>query len=598
LTSPPPAPHPRALPPARLLDRSSERAANMVVPSYAAVGCRVETRDGARATVRYVGPVVGQDGEWIGVEWDDPTRGKHDGSYGGERYFECARSSADGLNPASFVRPLKIRPSVTFAEAIKAKYLDGKVAEALATGAPGAHGDGENDGGAYVESSNGQKIEIELCLKKDDPVAALAGMDRVYLPDAAVASAGDPGEASSCGVPAARVRILDLGGNLMADWPSVARFGEEFPALEELDLSGVRAAWPTVPPAGPSRFPNLAVLLLNKSGCSWGGARAVAAALPSLRELSLGGCGITTLATEGDGDASLATGLEGLKALNLEDNAIGDWSEVERLGSLPSLERLHLGGNRLDRVAYPSRNGDGASPVPFVKLEGLFLANNAVDGWDSVDALNDFPALAEVRLTGNPVTAEAATRHEIVARVGRLSQLNGSLIADQERKDAEIRYLRRVLGLVKSESAGNTGGAPEETKNVAEARAPQTGSEAVAAAHPRLQALLGSYGELSTHVTRTAGTGKMGEDMLQLTLTCVAASAGERAPQVKKVPMTITVGKLKLLCEKLFKVKADSQRLFYKEPFMGMPELLEPDDYDISYLGVRDGARILVEENE
>ena len=67
----------------------------MVVPSYAAVGCRVETRDGARATVRYVGPVVGQDGEWIGVEWDDPTRGKHDGSYGGERYFECARSSAE-----------------------------------------------------------------------------------------------------------------------------------------------------------------------------------------------------------------------------------------------------------------------------------------------------------------------------------------------------------------------------------------------------------------------------------------------------------------------------------------------------------------------
>ena len=60
--------------------------------------------------------------------------------------------------------------------------------------------------------------------------------------------------------------------------------------------------------------------------------------------------------------------------------------------------------------------------------------------------------------------------------------------------------------------------------------------------------------------------------------------------------MSITVGKLKLLCEKLFKVRADVQRLFYKEPFQGMPELLEPDDYDISYLGVRDGASILVEE--
>ena len=64
---------------------------------------------------------------------------------------------------------------------------------------------------------------------------------------------------------------------------------------------------------------------------------------------------------------------------------------------------------------------------------------------------------------------------------------------------------------------------------------------------------------------------------------------------MKKAPRTITAGKPKLLCEKLFKVKADSQRLFYKEPFMGMPELLEPDDYDI-LLGVRDGRRLV--ENE
>ena len=88
--------------------------------------------------------------------------------------------------------------------------------------------------------------------------------------------------------------------------------------------------------------------------------------------------------------------------------------------------------------------------MPFERLRALLLADNAIDNWDSVDALNDFPSVAEVRLTGNPVTESAATRHEIVARVARLSQLNGSLIADQERKDAEIRYLRRVLGLVKS----------------------------------------------------------------------------------------------------------------------------------------------------
>ena len=171
---------------------------SMGVPEYASLGRRIETRDGARATVRYVGSVDGQDGEWVGVEWDDPARGKHDGSHDGKRYFECA---ATGLEPdalpASFVRAHKIRPSVTFAAAIRAKYLDGKGEIAKEPKTPDADADA---GEAYVQSSNGQKIEIELCLKKDDPVAALAALDRVYLPDAAVATAGAPGDAAACGV--------------------------------------------------------------------------------------------------------------------------------------------------------------------------------------------------------------------------------------------------------------------------------------------------------------------------------------------------------------------------------------------------------------
>ena len=141
----------------------------MVVPPYAHVGCRIETTDGARAVVRYVGPVEGTDGEWVGVEWDDPTRGKHDGSHGGERYFECVASSANGATPGSFVRPHKIRPSVTFREAIATKYLDGKVPVQGAKSTGGDVGDdGTNEEGMFVKSSNGQKIEIQLCLKKEE----------------------------------------------------------------------------------------------------------------------------------------------------------------------------------------------------------------------------------------------------------------------------------------------------------------------------------------------------------------------------------------------------------------------------------------------
>jgi len=49
--------------------------------------------DGQFCTVRYYGEVKGTKGEWLGVEWDDPTRGKHSGENGGTRYFNCNDSS-------------------------------------------------------------------------------------------------------------------------------------------------------------------------------------------------------------------------------------------------------------------------------------------------------------------------------------------------------------------------------------------------------------------------------------------------------------------------------------------------------------------------
>lgn len=44
---------------------------------------------GYLGTIRYVGPVDGTQGVWLGVEWDDAHRGKHDGLKNGKRYFTC-----------------------------------------------------------------------------------------------------------------------------------------------------------------------------------------------------------------------------------------------------------------------------------------------------------------------------------------------------------------------------------------------------------------------------------------------------------------------------------------------------------------------------
>jgi dynactin complex subunit len=40
-------------------------------------------------TIRYIGALSGKQGSWFGIEWDDPTRGRGDGSVDGIRYFTC-----------------------------------------------------------------------------------------------------------------------------------------------------------------------------------------------------------------------------------------------------------------------------------------------------------------------------------------------------------------------------------------------------------------------------------------------------------------------------------------------------------------------------
>ncbi|KAM5164626.1 tubulin-specific chaperone E isoform 2-T2 [Mantella aurantiaca] len=48
--------------------------------------------DGEYGTVCYVGTVPPTSGIWLGIEWDNPLRGKHDGCHEGRRYFTCSEN--------------------------------------------------------------------------------------------------------------------------------------------------------------------------------------------------------------------------------------------------------------------------------------------------------------------------------------------------------------------------------------------------------------------------------------------------------------------------------------------------------------------------
>ena len=67
--------------------------------------------------------------------------------------------------------------------------------------------------------------------------------------------------------------------------------------------------------------------------------------------------------------------------------------------------------------------------------------------WHSVDVLDHFPTLECVRLSHNPFCEnDSASRHEIVARAGKLLSLNASEITEKERRESEIRLTQRRGG--------------------------------------------------------------------------------------------------------------------------------------------------------
>lgn len=89
------------------------------------IGSRIRDSEGFRATVRYVGIVAAAKNKediWLGVEWDDKGRGKHDGSCvddGGilHRYFDCE------MGTGSFIKPHKVSSGKTLMEALNEKYV-------------------------------------------------------------------------------------------------------------------------------------------------------------------------------------------------------------------------------------------------------------------------------------------------------------------------------------------------------------------------------------------------------------------------------------------------------------------------------------------
>ena len=76
----------------------------------------------------------------------------------------------------------------------------------------------------------------------------------------------------------------------------------------------------------------------------------------------------------------------------------------------------------------------------FKDLAVMQISGTKMASWSGIDNLNTFPSLASLRFGKSPITSVmggSEARSVVIARVGRLDYLNGSVVREKERVEAE-----------------------------------------------------------------------------------------------------------------------------------------------------------------
>ncbi|KAI1213983.1 RNI-like protein [Annulohypoxylon truncatum] len=387
--------------------------------------------DGAVCTVRYIGEVSGTSGSWLGVEWDDPTRGKHDGSNKGVRYFTCRSKSP---NAASFVRPTRpTEKPQSFIKAITEKYAS------------------ELTNTAVIKFSN--KVAEEVGFDKiQRKQAQLAELRVVIVDSSRIASAYSEGDKPLSEV-CPKIVELDLSRNLFQKLGQVVEICSELPALRSLRLNGNRFQDifnDEVLGNSHDVLKEVKDLALEETFMSWEEICHVATKFQTLSTLSASANQLSFLP-----ETPLSTLASTLVSLNLEFNNFITIADVASLAGLKALRNLHLKGNHISTI---TQDPSHALPVFPTSLKYLDLSYNKVSSWDFIDVLpNCFPGLTSLRFSHNPIydnpDPEFSTQSKsitdeaymfTVGRIANLKTLNFGTISNSDRQDAEMFYLARI----------------------------------------------------------------------------------------------------------------------------------------------------------
>ncbi|XP_063299450.1 tubulin-specific chaperone E isoform X2 [Pelobates fuscus] len=512
-----------------------------------AIGRRIFC-DGEYGTVLYVGSVPPTPGLWLGVEWDNPLRGKHDGTHEGTKYFTCSHPFG-----GSFVRAKKVNFGMDFLSALRKRY------------------------GLKTEET------VELVIGKK--TVELVGFDSIHeeqrqlnklcdvsLRDCAVSHAGSKESIyHSC----PNITTLNLSKNLLSSWKQVADITSQLENLEDLDLSENRVCLSSNPSSFSSAFLKLRVLSLNRMGITWSEVLTCSHMWPSLEELHLASNAIATLERPVDT-------LQSLKVIDITNNKLVDGNQLHAIAYLPRLKQIIVSNNKISLITFPDAKVGEISAM-FSSLTSLSIDGNNIS-LSTINEMNKLKTLQSLNCHNNPFMDGGknpdTVRQLIISKIANLKMLNKTEILPQERKGAELDY-RKMFGNDWLKAGGSQN---LELNNP---------NKEFCINHPTYKSLIEKYGVLDDGELKEQQPFALKNQLLTLTFKC--PEKPDQKPMQKKLPDSMTVQKVKGLLYRLLKVPGSELKLSYESSKMEGREIeLENDLKSLQFYSVENGDCVLV----
>lgn len=352
--------------------------------------------DNELATIRYVGPIEpwGESVVALGIEWDDPNRGKNNGCLKGKQYFTTSHPQS-----GSFIKSTNsnICQNCSFVDVLKLQY--GSTAE-------------------FDEISLGSKVTESYGFNKLNTITNdFAKLESISLEKKSIRQSGLLEDLSL-----ANLSHLDLSFNLFVDFQQVENVLTIAPQIRQLNLNGNRFSEYT------KGSINLSVksLRLSSTFIKIDLLTAILANFPNLEELYLA-------SNNYDNDDILQLFRSNNLNLKLLDLSFNRLSHIPNL----SIDSIILANNTISSLDF---GGDFSPSL-------LDLRDNLINDWYECDKLIQLPNLKQLRINGNPVFDDYTSEEQeiyLTARANFHGKLNGTTPSPEEIANADLYFISQV----------------------------------------------------------------------------------------------------------------------------------------------------------